>query len=70
MKRQLLLRYIGEDGTLGGLKHNQVYSCTIRAGGGCFWVQWSENRSYPYASLDALLKNWRELGKEDSGKCG
>lgn len=69
MGRQLLLRYIGEDGNRW-LKHGQVYSVTIHAQGGCYWVHWSENRCYPYASLDKLLSDWQELGKEESGKCG
>ena len=70
MKRQLLLRYIGEDGAKGGLKHDQIYSAAIYSSNSYFWVRWSEDRWFPYTSLDALLKDWRELGKEDSGKCG
>lgn len=62
------LKFIGEDGSMG-LKHGKWYTCKVRTVADRVYVSWlivDENgrkigqKSCPYESFAAMLKNWEE----------
>lgn len=62
----MLLRFIGEDGSMG-LRKGKVYKCSIRTFGSLFWVTWDDNdpinATCPYSSFKKLFENWEEVGE-------
>lgn len=62
----MLLRFIGEDGSMG-LRKGKIYDCDVYAVEGCVWVRWndcgSNNPACPYRSFKSLFENWEEVGE-------
>ena len=64
----LVLRYIGTDGSCG-LKHGNLYDCYIRSycgmiGLNIMLVKPIGFKQIPYQSIAAMLKNWEEVNSE------
>lgn len=62
----MLLRFIGEDGSMG-LRKGKIYECSVYTAGGYFWIRWDNcglnNPSCPYKSFKKLFENWEEVGE-------
>lgn len=55
------LRFIGKDDSMG-LKHGEVYNCTLHVSNGYTWVSWKDFITYrtcPYSSIGRFLHNWQ-----------
>lgn len=54
----MLLKFIGEDGSMG-LRHGEFYDCTIKSHDGYIWVYWDDDlKACSYGSIEKLAKNW------------
>lgn len=62
----MLLRFIGEDGSMG-LRKGKIYNCSVVAASDYYiWVSWNmDSPSCPYKSFKKLFENWEEVGDED-----
>lgn len=59
----MLLRFIGEDGSMG-LRKGKIYNCSVVTNDYCIWVSWDLNSpSCPYKSFKKLFENWEEVGE-------
>lgn len=59
MAVNIIARFIGQDGSLG-FRTGRKYIITIEQGGShnWIWVKEISGKSCPYASVDALERNW------------
>lgn len=56
----MLLKFIGEDGSMG-LKKGKYYDCYIESHDEYIWVTWKDGltiMSCPYDSIGKLAENW------------
>lgn len=64
----MLLRFIGEDGSMG-LRKGKVYNCSVEASGFLVWITWDNkglvNSPCPYNSFKKLFENWEEISFEE-----
>lgn len=62
----MLLRFIGEDGSMG-LRKGKVYSCSVATQGYYVGIVWFDggvnNASCFYHSFKKLFENWEEVGE-------
>ena len=53
----MLLKFIGENGSMGLIKDRE-YLVEVYSHNECIWVEWKPNYKCPYASPQALARNW------------